>query len=325
MTSMMDRRRFLLTSLAGAAAPLGAEAQPMRKLPQVGILITANPRLYDAFVEELRRLGYVDGQNIVLEFRNAEGRIERFPALAADLVRAGVDVTLAVSEASVRAAQQATTSTPIVIVAIDYDPLALRMVTSLARPGGNVTGVFLQQLEVTAKRIELLKAMLPKLTRLAVLWDVSGADQFKAAEAASLSLGLRVQSLKIRPNADDLSGAFAAAIRERADAIAVVQTAVLFRERAQIVQLATGHRLPAAFTFREFAETGGLMSYGALLPDMFRRAAFYVDRILKGAKPGDLPMEQPTKFELVINTKTARILGLTIPPSLLARADQVIE
>ena len=302
-----------------------AGAQPMGKLPRVGILITANPRLYDPFVEELRRLGYVDGRDIVLEFRNAEGRIERFPALAADLVRAGVDVILAVSEASVRAAQQGTTSTPIVIVAIDYDPLALKMVTSLARPGGNVTGVFLQQLEVTAKRIELLKAMLPKLTRLAVLWDPSGADQFKAAEAASVSLGLRVQSLKIRPNPDDLSGAFAGAVRERADAIAVVQTAMLFRERAQIVQMATSHRLPAAFTFREFAETGGLMSYGAHLPDMFRRAAFYVDRILRGAKAGDLPMEQPTTFELVINLKTAKALGVTIPPSLLLRADQVIQ
>jgi putative ABC transport system substrate-binding protein len=302
-----------------------AGAQPIGKVPRVGILITANPRLYDPFVEELRRLGYVDGRDIVLEFRNAEGRIERFPALAADLVRAGVDVILAVSEASVRAAQQGTTSTPIVIVAIDYDPLALKMVTSLARPGGNVTGVFLQQLEVTAKRIELLKAMLPKLTRLAVLWDPSGADQFKAAEAASVSLGLRVQSLKIRPNPDDLSGAFAGAVRERADAIAVVQTAMLFRERAQIVQMATSHRLPAAFTFREFAETGGLMSYGAHLPDMFRRAAFYVDRILRGAKAGDLPMEQPTTFELVINLKTAKALGVTIPPSLLLRADQVIE
>ena len=178
---------------------------------------------------------------------------------------------------------------------------------------------------VTAKRIELLKGMLPKLTRLAVLWDPSGADQFKAAEAAAASLGLRVQSLKIRPNPDDLSGAFAAAVRERADAIAVVQTAVLFRERAQIVQMATSHRLPAAFAFREFAETGGLMSYGAHLPDMFRRAAFYVDRILKGARAGDLPMEQPTKFELVINMKTAKALGLTIPQSILVRADEVIQ
>jgi len=305
--------------------PCAAGAQPTGKRPRVGVLITANPRLYDPFVEELRRLGWIDGQNFVLEFRNAEGRIERFPAFATDLVRAGVDVTLAVSEASVRAAQQATTSTPIVIVAIDYDPLALKMVTSLARPGGNATGVFLQQLEVTAKRIELLKAMLPKLTRLAILWDPSGADQFKAAEAASQSLGLRVQSLKIKPDPDDLSGAFAAAVRGRADAIVVVQTAVFFRERAQIVQLATSHRLPAAFTFREFVETGGLMSYGADLPDMFRRAAFYVDKILKGAKVGDLPMEQPTKFEMVINMRTAKALGLTIPPSLLLRADQVIE
>jgi putative ABC transport system substrate-binding protein len=214
---------------------------------------------------------------------------------------------------------------PIVIGAIDYDPLALKFVASLARPGGNVTGVFLQQLELTAKRMELLKAVLPKLTRLAILWDPSAADQFKTAEAASRSLGMRVQSLEIRNPPDDFRGAFVTAARDRADALYVVTTGVFFRERAQITQLAVNHRLPAVFTFREFAEAGGLMSYGANLPDMFRRAAIYVDKILKGAKAGDLPMEQPTKFELVINLKAAKALGLTITPSLLLRADQVIE
>jgi putative ABC transport system substrate-binding protein len=224
-----------------------------------------------------------------------------------------------------RAAQQATTTIPVVIVAIDYDPLALKFVANLARPGGNATGVFLQQIELTAKRMELLKALLPKLTRLSILWDPSAADQFKTAEAVSRSLGMRVQSLEIRNPSDDFRGAFATAAKGRADALYVATTGVFFRERAQIAQLAVNHRLPAVSTFREFAEAGGLMSYGANLPDMFRRAAIYVDKILKGAKAGDLPLEQPTKFELVINLKTAKALGLTMPPSLLQRADQVIE
>jgi putative ABC transport system substrate-binding protein len=324
---VIDRRAFIGTLAGGLlAAPLIAKGQQAGKVWRIGVLVTANPRIYDSFVDELRRLGYVDGQNVVLEFRNAEGKYERFPPLAAELVRAGVDVILAGGGTAVfRAAREATTTIPIVIVAIDYDPLALKFVANLARPGGNATGVFLQQIELTAKRMELLKALLPKLTRLSILWDPSAADQFKTAEAVSRSLGMRVQSLEIRNPSDDFRGAFATAAKGRADALYVATTGVFFRERTQIAKLAVNHRLPAVSTFREFAEAGGLMSYGANLPDMFRRAAIYVDKILKGAKAGDLPLEQPTKFELVINLKTAKALGLTMPPSLLQRADQVIE
>jgi putative ABC transport system substrate-binding protein len=322
----MGRRTFLGTLTGGLlAAPLAGEAQQAGRVWRVGILATANPRVYDASIDELRRLGYVDGRNFAVEFRSAEGKVERLPMLAGELVRAGVDVIIAGGpEASARAARQATTTIPVVIVAIDYDPIASGYAASLARPGGNVTGVFLQQIELTAKRMELLREVFPKLARVAVLWDPSEVDQFKAAEAAGRSLGIRVQSLEIR-NLDGLPGAFAMAAKERADAVFVVVTPVFFRERVQLSKLAIESRLPAVYALREFAETGGLMSYGTNLPEMFRRAAVYVDKIFRGAKPGDLPMEQPTTFELVINLKTAKALGLTIPPSLLQRADQVIE
>ena len=329
---MISRRRFI-TGVVLAVTPLGAtasaqeyKAQQAGKTWRVGILATANPRVYDNLVDELQKLGYVDGKNVSLEIRSAEGHVERLPALAADLVRAGVDVIVAAGgEAPLRAARQATTAIPVVIVAIDYDPLALGFVASLARPGGNVTGVFLQQLELIPKRLELLKTALPKLTRLAILWDPSAADQFKAADAASRSFGLQVQSLEVRNPPDGLRGAFATAAKSRPDALLVVTSASFYRDRTQIAEFAVKSRLPAMYTLREFAEAGGLMSYGTNLPDMFRRAATYVDKILKGAKPAGLPMEQPTKFGLVINLKTAKALGLTIPPSLLLRADQVIE
>jgi putative ABC transport system substrate-binding protein len=315
----------LILALAFFAAPRVAEAQPAGKIWRVGILATANPRVYDDFIDELRRLGYIRGQNLALELRSAEGKVERLPALASELVRAGVDVIIAGgTEASVRAARQATTTIPVVIVDIDYDPVAQGYGASLARPGGNVTGVFLQQIELTAKRMELLRETFPRLTRVAILWDPSGADQFKAADSAARSLGIHVQSLEIR-HPGGLPGAFALAAKERADAVFVVTTAVFFRERVRLSRLAIDNRLPAVYALREFAEAGGLLSYGTNLPEMFRRAAVYVDRIFKGAKPADLPMEQPTKFELVINTKTASALHLTIPPSLLLRADQVIQ
>ena len=327
MTSVMDRRAFLGTLAAGLlAAPLAAGGQSAGKVWRVGILATANPRVYDPAVDELRKLGYTEGQNLVLEFRSAEGTVERLPILAAELVRAGVDVILAAGgDAPLRAARQATMTIPVVIVAIDYDPVALGFAASLARPGGNVTGVFLQQAELTAKRMEFLRATLPHLTRLAILWEPSAADQFRAAEAESRSVGIRVQSIELRNPLDGFRGAFAKAAKNRADAIFVVTSPVFFRERVQIAQLAVNSRLPAVFALREFADAGGLMSYGTNLPDMLRRAASYVDRILKGAKPADLPIEQATKFELVINLKTAKALGLTIPPSLLQRADRVIE
>ena len=314
-----------IVALLCSVAPVVAEAQSGGKVWRVGLLATANPRVYDDSVDELRRLGYIQGQNLALELRSAEGKIERLPTLAAELVRAGVDVIIAGgTEASVRAARQATTTIPVVIVAIDYDPVAQGYGTSLARPSGNVTGVFLQKIELTAKRMELLRETVPKLTRVAILWDASAADQFKAADSAARSLGIRVQSLEIR-NSGGLSGAFTMAAKERAEALFVVTTAVFFRERVQLSKLAVESRLPAVYALREFAEAGGLMSYGTNLPEMCRRAAVYVDRIFKGAKPGDLPMEQPTKFELVVNTKTANALGLTIPPSLLLRADHVIR
>jgi putative ABC transport system substrate-binding protein len=324
---VIDRRTFLAgTGAVLLAAPLAAEGQQVGKAYRVGILVIANRRVYDPFVVELRKLGYIDGQNLVLEFRSAEGNVERLPALAVELVRAGVDVILAAgSEASLRAARQATTTIPIVTVAIDFDPLVGGYVASLARPGSNVTGVSLQQLELTTKQIEFLKAPLPKLTRVAILWDTVVADQFKAAEIASRSLGVRTQPLELRGAGYDFGGAFAMATKEHAGAVFVMNSPVLFRERAQIAQLAVKNRLPTMSALREFAEAGGLMSYGTNLPDMMRRAATFVDKILKGAKPGDLPVEQPSKFDLIINLKTAKALGLTIPPSLLARADEVIQ
>jgi putative ABC transport system substrate-binding protein len=321
----MDRRDTVFALMALGAAPLVSIAQPPAKVWRVGILATANPRVYDDFVDELRRLGYVNGQNLALELRNAEGKPERLPALAAELARAGVDIIIAGGpEASVRAAQQATASTPVVIVAIDYDPVAKGYAASLARPGGSVTGVFLQQIELTAKRMELLKEAFPKLARVAILWDPSATDQFKVADSTARSLSIRVQSLEIG-DPSRLPAAFAMAANERADALVVVVTPLLFRERSQLATLAIEHRLPAIYALREFAEAGGLMSYGTNLPAMFRYAAGYVDRILKGAKPGNLPIEQPKTFELVINAKTATALGLTIPQSLLVRADRVIE
>jgi len=328
---MISRRRFT-TGVVIALTPLGAtasaqeyKAQPGGKVWRVGILATANPRVYDDLINELRRLGYIQGQNLALELQSAEGKIERLPGLAAELVRGRMDVIIAGgTEASVEAARQATNTIPIVLVAIDYDPVAKGYGASLARPGGNVTGVFLQQIELTAKRMELLREAFPKLTRVAILWDPSATDQFKSADAAARTFGIRVQSLEIG-TLGELPGAFATAAKDRADAVFVVTTAVFFRERAQISKLAIERRLPAVYALREFVEAGGFMSYGTNLPEMFRRAAGYVDRIFKGAKAGDLPMEQPTRFELVINLKTAKTLGLTVPPSLLLRADDVIS
>jgi putative ABC transport system substrate-binding protein len=318
--------RLISAVLSMVLFALVAEAQPPGAIQRVGILVSANPSVYDPLVEELRRLGYVDGHTLALEFRNAEGKPDRFPVLAAELVRSRVDVIVAAGgEAPLRAALNATTTIPIVTVAIDYDPVALGLVAGLARPGGNVTGLFLQQIELTAKRVELLKAALPKVTRLAILWEPSARDQFKAAEATSRSLGIRVQSLEVRKPPDELPEAFALAAMDRADAVLVVTTATFFRERARIAQLAISRRLPAVFAQREFAEAGGLMSYGTNMPEMFRRAAVYVHKILKGAKPADLPIEQSTKYELVLNSRTAKALGLRIPTSVLARADQVIE
>jgi putative ABC transport system substrate-binding protein len=324
----MRRRRVIAGLLLSLVAPLAAEAQPTTKVPRVGFLwaVPKSSPGVRAFEERLRALGYVDGRNIAIEFRSAAGNLDLLPGLAAELVRLDIDLLVAGgSEATARAARQVAGTRPIVIVAIDYDPIALGYVASLARPGGNITGVFLQQIELTRKRVELLREALPKLRRVGILWDASAPDQFMAAGDAARSLGLRVQSLELRNPLYDLVGAFATAARDHAGAVLATTTPGLFQNRASVAQLAVTNRLPTMFALREFAEAGGLMAYGPSLTGMYADAATLVDKILKGAKPADLPIEQPTKFELVINLKTAKTLGLTIPPSLLQRADQVIE
>jgi putative tryptophan/tyrosine transport system substrate-binding protein len=328
LPSGMDRRHFLLTLLAGVlAGPLAAEAQA-GKVPRIGFL-SAVPRSSPgirAFEERLREIGYIAGRSITIEFRTDPGDYSLLHGFADELVRLNVDMLVAGgAEPTARAARQVAGTLPIVIVAIDYDPVALGYVASLARPGGNITGVVLQQVELTKKRMELLREAFPKLSRVAILWEVSAPDQFKAADAAARSLGLRVQSVELQSFSYDLTAAFAAAIGGRAGAVLVTTTPILFRNRTLVAQLAAKNRLPTMFALGEFVEAGGLLAYGASLTSMYADAATYVDKILKGAKPADLPVEQPTKFDLVINLKTAKALGLTIPPSLLARADQVLE
>jgi len=318
-----------MAALAGSllAAPLDGAAQ-RAKVYRIGQLSTGNPRsspIFQAFEEKLRELGYAEDQNLVIEFRYAEGRTERLPGLAAELIRLNVDVVVVASDPATRAAKEASAKIPIVMVGVNYDPVELGYIASLARPGTNVTGVLFLHRELTAKRLELFREMFPAVKRMAVLSDPQGIDQLSSVEAANRSMGLQLQVLELRNPSYDLESAFRAAKRSRAEALYVLTTPVLFRERSKIAQLALKDRLPTSFAHREHVDDGGLMSYGPNFNDMWRLAAVYVDKILKGAKPADLPVEQPTKFELVINLKTAKALGLTIPPSLLARADQVIE
>jgi ABC-type uncharacterized transport system substrate-binding protein len=310
-------------------APLAAEAQRADKLFRIGAVSAGAPRSsphWTAFAQRLDELGYVEGKNVSIEFRSAEGRPERFPELMSDLVRLGVDVILPVGpEASLRAAKNATTTVPIVVVAIDYDPIARGYVRGLARPGGNTTGLFLRQPELTAKRIELLKEVNPKLRRVVVFWDSFSGDQLKEADAAARAAGLQLQRFEFRDPPYSFDAPMRAAAQQQAGGLLGLASPIFFRQRAQLAEVAIKNRLPAIVPFREAAEDGVLMAYGASLPDMMRRAAEYIDRIFKGAQPADLPMEQPTKFELVINLKTAKALGLTIPQTLLLRADQIIE
>ena len=325
----MDRRVFIHT-LTGSvlASPLRAAAQPTAAVPRIGVLAVV-PRSAPgirAFEEGLQHFGYVDGRTIHIEFRAAQERLERLPMLATELAQRDVALFVAGgAEPAARALRQAAGSRPVVLVAIDYDPVARGYVASLARPAGNMTGVSFQQIELSRKRAELLKEALPKANRVAILWEAAATDQFTAAEASARSLGLSIQSLEIHSPAYDVAGAIARAAAERADALLVTTTPFLFQNRAEIARLARKNRLPAVAAVREMAESGGFIAYGASVTGMYAHAASYVDKILKGSKPGDLPVEQPTKFELIVNSKTAKALGLTIPPALLQRADQVIE
>jgi len=287
---------------------------------------SATEPLNDVMTEALRELGWVEGENVVFERRYAENRLERLPELAADLVRLKVDVIVAAGTLAPLAAKRTTSTIPIVMASCG-DPLGTGLVASLARPGGNVTGMSLMAPDVGGKRLELLRDILPNLTRVAVLWDSANPYTtigFNETEVAARTLGVEVQSLEVR-SPDDFDRAFEAAQQQHPDALVTVDDPLTLNHLKRIVDFTAVQRLPSVHVAREFAAAGGLVSYGTNMADVIRRAAGYVDKILKGAKPADLPVPQPTKFELVINLKTAKALGVTIPPSLLARADEVIE
>jgi len=328
----MNRRAFIIGTLAGGlfAAPLGVEAQPGAKVWRIGVLETTSAAgsatNLAAFRQALSELGYAEGRNIVFEYRSAEGRPERFKDLAAELVRLKVDLILTRGTPAVLAAMAATQTIPVVMAA-SGDPILSGIVPNLAKPGRNVTGLSAITVEVSGKRLELLRQLLPALRRLGVLLNMgnpNNALQWSEIESVSRSVGVQPQQLDVR-KPENLAPAFAAATKQRADGLFVVIEAITQENLGTIVQLAAKHRLPAMYSAREFVEGGGLISYGVNYADLYRRAATYVDKILKGAKPADLPVEQPTKFELVINMKTAKALALTIPPSLLVRADEVIQ
>ena len=327
----MRRRAFLGGSvLMTLTAPLGAEAQQSGRVWRIGFLSSASPsagvdRLV-AFKEGLRERGYMEGQNLAIEYRWAEGRDDRLPALAADLVRLGVDMIVTQGTLATVEARKVSTTIPIVF-AVAGEPVGAGLVDSLTRPGGNVTGFAVMGAEMTAKRLEFLREAVPSVTRVAALWNpgnASSGPELKATEVAAQTLGMQLQSVGVR-DARGLDLAFAAMTKERAGALIVLSDSMLFGQRMRIADWAAQNRLPAIAWTREFAEDGRLLMVYGPVAEMHRRAAAYVDRILRGARPADLPVEQPTKFELVINLKTAKALGLTIPPSLLARADQVIE
>ena len=326
----MRRRRILAGLLLALAAPRAAEAQRSATVPRVGYLFSFTPaegkHLWEACRHGLRKLGYVDGQNIVLEPRWADGRHERLPTLAAELVRLKTDVIVSAATPASLAAKAATNSIPVVIVAVG-DPVKTGLVTSLARPGGNVTGLSLLTTDLSGKRLELLAECVRPIPRVAILMHPDNpvhAVFLEETREAAQRLGVQIQSLQAR-NPMEIEQVFAAAGADRAVALVVFDDPVIWSYRAQIVARAAKRKLPVMYGYREFVDDGGLMSYGPDRIDHYGRTAIYVDKILKGAKPADLPVEQPTKFELVINLKTAKALGLTIPPSLLQRADQVIE
>lgn len=327
------RRRLLLGGAAVLAAPVAARAQRPAGIPRIGFLsldFAGNPTGADAFRQGLRDLGYVEGRTILVEYRDARGQLDRIPALAAELVALRVDIIVAPNVLATRAASQATRTIPIVFAGLT-DPVADGFVASLARPGGNVTGLSNLSPELIAKRLEFLKQAAPRITRVAVLWQpggggegVSHREMLATADVAARALGVTLHVVEAHAPAD-FDAAFARIAKDHLDGLTVLGTPMFFVDRARLTGLAAMHRLPAIYSTRQFADAGGLMTYGASLDDLLRRATAYVDRILKGARPAELPVEQPTKFELVVNLKTAKSLGLAIAPVVLNRADVVIE
>jgi putative ABC transport system substrate-binding protein len=305
-----------------------AETRQPKKVPRIGFLIPVSYALYASRIEALRQglhdLGYVEGQKIVIEYRFAEGKLDRLPELATELVQLKVDCIVTAGTPATLAAKQATSTIPIVMGQAG-DPVEEGFIVSLARPGGNITGLTDITSDLAGKRVELLKETIPKLHRVGVLWTAGppGSSQWEESGRAARKLGLQLQSMELGKG-QHLENLFEAAVNVGTGGLAVVSTPLLVANQQRIQTLATKHRLPTIWAFREYTEAGGLMAYGPILADMYRRAAIFVDKIIKGTKPADLPVEQPTKFELVINLNTAKQIGLTIPPNVLARADKVI-
>jgi len=327
---MTTRRVFLAASITLGVASFAAAAPPPAKIPRIGYLGPVSPSagalLLESFRQGLRELGYVEGQNILIDYRWAEGLPDRFPALAAELVQLRVDAIVTYNNPAVAALQQATRTIPIVVANMG-DPVGSGFVASLARPGANITGFSGLSEELSPKWVELLREAVPRVNRIAVL----AVSQTRAARTQWVKIQEAVKALKLTPQRQEVAGpdeiehAFTRLVQDRAQALIVLPNAVTNARRTQIVSLAAKHRLPGMYPDGQYVEAGGLMSYTANFSDLHRRAATYVDRILKGAKPGDLPIEQPTKFELVINLKTAKALGVAIPPSLALRADKILE
>ena len=322
----MKRRAFLAVFAGAAAWPLVARAQQPGKIRRIGFIAHRNEKFYDLLFQRLRELGYTEGQNLIVERRYAEGRAERFQDFAAEMVRLKVDAVIVVTTPAALAVRNATTTIPIIHLAA-IDPVGTGLIESLAHPGDNITGLAVLNAETSAKRLELLREAVPGLSRGAVLWNAANpanALAWKETESAGRSLGVVLQSVEVR-DFKDFEGALAAIAEQHADILLVLQDALTLDYRKEIIGFTLKERLPSMFVGKEFVEEGGLMSYGDRLPDRYRRAADIVDRIFKGTKPSDIPVEQPTTFELVVNLKTAKAIGLTLPPTFLARADQVIE
>ena len=322
----MKRREFITLAGGAAAWPLAARAQqPARKLPRVGSIQNFQNENFEAFIQGLREVGYVDGQNILLETRFYGGALDRIDEFARDVVALKCSVILATGPYAIRAVMNATSTIPIVGIDLESDPVANGWVKSLARPGGNFTGFFLDIPELGGKQIELLKEAVPTITRLAVLWDATiGTVQFRATETAARPSGVTLESFPIR-SVEDIENGIERAAREQLHGLVMLTSPLIFNQRSQIADLALKSTLPAISVFTSFPKVGGLIAYGPNLASMFKRAATYIDRILSGANPGELPIERPSKFELVINLKTAKALGLDVPWFLQQRADEVIE
>ena len=326
------RRREFITLVGGAAAvwPHIARAQQAGKIPRVGFLgnstAALEANLVGPFREGLRELGYEEGRNIAIEYRWAEGKYERFPALVAELLAVPVDVIVTAGTPATLAVKKATSTVPLVMIAVG-DPVGTGIVPSLARPGGNITGLSSIAPDLEGKRLELLREVVPGLSQVALLWNplnLFHAGSLQQARTAAQALGIKLQTLAVRVP-EELDGTFAAIVKERPDALLLLADRVFLHNRVRLMEFATKRRIPNVNAYRELVEAGGLMSYGPSYEDMHRRAAIYVDKILKGVNPGDLPVEQPTKFTLMINLKAAKALGLELPPTLVARADEVIE